>query len=83
MYFCLLFSDNKNKFHCDFRQKDFNLVRQKDFNLETSKTNISDVHNEDVLQPFCSKGCLQVENEAFLLVKLQAKRFSFSPLQFL
>lgn len=43
MYFCLLFSDSKNKFHCDFRQKDFN--------LETSKINISDVHNEDVLQP--------------------------------
>lgn len=75
MYFCLLFSDSKNKFHCDFRQKDFN--------LETNKIYISDVHNEDVLQPFCSKGCLQVENEAFLLVKLQAKRFSFSPLQFL
>lgn len=43
MYFCLLFSDNKNKFHCDFRQKDFY--------LETSKINISGVHNEDVLQP--------------------------------
>lgn len=31
----------------------------------------------------CGKGCLQVENEAFLLVKLQAKRLPFSPLQFL
>lgn len=52
-FFCLLFSNNKSKFHYGFGQK----LSVKGFHLKTMQTSISAFQNEDVLQPSLQKLC--------------------------
>lgn len=79
-FFCLLFSNNKSKFHYGFGQK----LSVKGFHLKTMQTSISAFQNEDVLQPSLQKlcGCWAWSLTNSFCWDLSLKKLSLNPLWF-